>query len=126
MIFVMTGRPAPTPIGTRLRELRGDRTQDDIARAVGVKAASVSLWEHTGKVSRKHAAAYDNALGAGGEVMNLLGYTDTTVSVTTIDAKIDLLLELVRKLADSPRGSRRRERDETPREMPRPALRRDR
>ena len=32
-------------IGSRLRDLRGERTQQDIASALGVTAVAVSKWE---------------------------------------------------------------------------------
>jgi DNA-binding XRE family transcriptional regulator len=32
-------------IGAKLRELRGERTQQDIANALGVTAVAVSKWE---------------------------------------------------------------------------------
>lgn len=67
----MTMKPSVTQ---RLRELRGERTQQEIAARIGVTPASVSLWERTGRVRRENARAYDDALGANGEVLRLLGY----------------------------------------------------
>lgn len=37
--------PRKELIGERLRKLRGSRTLDDVAKAVGVTPMAVSLWE---------------------------------------------------------------------------------
>lgn len=107
----------------RLRELRGERTYREIADRAGVTPQAVQKWEKTGHVSRKSAQAYDDALGAGGEVMSLLGYTETGgASITTIDAKLDRILDLL----ENKSKPRRHRGDGTPSSMPRPALRPDR
>lgn len=107
----------------RLQELRGGRTFREIADAIGVTPQAVQKWEKTGHVSRKHAEAYDAALGAGGEVLSLLGYADVGgVTLATIDRKLDLLLELARGLRNNRQGRHRNEVDPTPIAAPRPAL----
>ncbi len=32
-------------IGTKLRELRGDKTQEEVAKALGVTEMAISYWE---------------------------------------------------------------------------------
>lgn len=123
---------APTN-SERLRELRGSRTLREIANVmrhntngrVDVTPQAISNWEKKGFVPRKHADAYDDALGAGGAVLAMSGHAPKRdVGLTTIDEKLDLLIELVRELHNSRRGNRHNGADTTPSEMPRPALRR--
>lgn len=52
-LFAAVGLVPPDggpPFGTRLRDARGDRTQDEVARAIGTVASTVSLWERGGAV----------------------------------------------------------------------------
>lgn len=114
----------PAERSTRLRELRGTTTLRTIADRVGVTPQAVQKWERSGQVGRSNAEAYDEALGAGGEVLSMLGYADTLsgVTLTTIDTKLDELLVLVRDLHDRRPARRRTEGDGTPTAMPRPAL----
>lgn len=76
----------------RLVALRGNRSQRDLAEIIGVTAQAVSQWEITGRIGRQNAAAYDEALGAGGEVLAVFGYTTTGPTLTDIDQKLDEVL----------------------------------
>lgn len=42
--------PDRTVIGKRLRDLRGSRTQEEVAKALGVTVMAVSLWERGERV----------------------------------------------------------------------------
>lgn len=42
--------PDRTVIGKRLRDLRGPRTQEEVAKALGVTVMAVSLWERGERV----------------------------------------------------------------------------
>lgn len=42
--------PERTVIGKRLRELRGSRTQEEVAKALGVSVMAISLWERGERV----------------------------------------------------------------------------
>lgn len=42
--------PDRTVIGKRLRELRGSRTQEEVAKALGVSVMAISLWERGERV----------------------------------------------------------------------------
>ena len=104
MSAVMTAENA-----ARFRELRGDREQRVIADAVGVTTQSVSLWETRGRVSRRHAAAYDEALGADGEVLALLGFTpeagrstvdDLRARLAEVEQQVEVLAGLVAEIVE--------------------------
>lgn len=87
----------PDKVGARLAELRGDRKQRTIATLVGVTPQAISQWEKTGRVARQYVEAYDDALGADGEVLDLLGFTRSTgPSLTDVMERLDDLLALVR------------------------------
>ena len=42
--------PDRTVIGKRLRDLRGSRTQEEVAKALGVSVMAISLWERGERV----------------------------------------------------------------------------
>ncbi len=42
--------PDRTVIGKRLRDLRGSRTQEEVAKTLGVSVMAISLWERGERV----------------------------------------------------------------------------
>ena len=56
-------------VGRRLRELRGDKTLDEVAKALGVTSMAVSLWERgermpSDDIKIKIAAYYETSVTA--------------------------------------------------------------
>jgi hypothetical protein len=87
-------------ITKRLVELRGKRSQADIGAQVGVTPQAVSGWERTGKIAKEHVRAYDEALGADGEVLALLGLGNDTTTMADVSARLAALDEKINRLID--------------------------
>lgn len=56
-------------VGRRLRELRGEKTLDEVAKALGVTSMAVSLWERGERIPNddikiKIAAYYNTSVTA--------------------------------------------------------------
>lgn len=88
-------------ITSRLVELRGGRTQADIAAYVGVTPQAVSGWERTGRVAKEYARVYDEALGADGEVLALLGYGNDTTTMSDVSERLAALDEKLSRVIDA-------------------------
>jgi transcriptional regulator with XRE-family HTH domain len=81
--------------GARLAQLRGPKSQREIAERIGVKPQAVSNWERgLNAVDPDRLAALDAALNAGGEVIALYSPAHAGgVTLADIDEKLDWLIE---------------------------------
>jgi transcriptional regulator with XRE-family HTH domain len=115
-----------------LKELRGRRSQHDVAVAVGVTGSTISQIE-TGKIDPRQDTVerLDHELSAGGRLIEAFGYqirrpgadsADTTgllERIGLLDAEIRKLRSELGELRDEVRGPRRGAGRSTP--APRPS-----
>lgn len=103
----MTATPGErTQFGSRLRELRGDRSLAELSKwllvehGIDASPAVLSGWERGEYAPRRRATVkeIDAALGAGGELVTLLYGTPVTPTTEELVVVVRELAEVVREL----------------------------